>query len=207
MAIVKQEYLKNEEGEIFSPITSSDSIYINPRFWWGGGNQLGTRLLYGGFPIVLGREIHNNSNYYKIFEFILPKEYSSVTFNIKLFDEENTFDMVNLYFSGRVATTFNQLIPSQHKFIYDSLSTPGQSSHTMTPDDFSLILTDKITSGTLELYQQLHKANTYIFGQIDTIILINEATVVSSFLTKVNKTSTLPTGTKTYHPTIRKYTN
>ena len=31
----------------------------------GGGNQLGTRLLYGGFPIVLGREINNNSNYYK----------------------------------------------------------------------------------------------------------------------------------------------
>lgn len=36
MAIVKQEYLKNEEGEIFSPITSSDSVYINPRSWWGG---------------------------------------------------------------------------------------------------------------------------------------------------------------------------
>ena len=28
---VYQEYLKNKEGDIFSPITSSDSIYINPR--------------------------------------------------------------------------------------------------------------------------------------------------------------------------------
>lgn len=197
-----QEYLKNKDGEIFSPITSADSVYIKSSNNWGGGTQLGTRLLYGGYPKVLGREISGNANYYRIFQFKLPQEYSGLTFNIKIYDEENTFDMVNLYFSGRVATTFNQFI--QSTFRYDSLATPGKNSYTMNLTDFSLILTDNSSYATVELYQYLHKQNTFIFIQIDTILLINNTSIIS-FLDKPTKTSTLPTGTKTYQPTMRSY--
>lgn len=52
MATQKQEYLKNKDGEIFSPITSTDSIYFSQEAAGGEGNTLTDYLTpkeYKGF--------------------------------------------------------------------------------------------------------------------------------------------------------------